>query len=144
MKKLIQICSLLSLLVAFTVISAQAQTAKSYNANIPFEFSIGKQSYKPGNYVIRITENSPKSASLVLEDTEGNNLYKTWILGGNSVAQNDLKLIFDRHEDQLFLSKVTTHDKGFEIVMSGIEKRIAKEKRKANSRTEIALGTSKR
>lgn len=36
MKKLIQICSLLSLLIVFSVVSAKAQTIQRFKADIPF------------------------------------------------------------------------------------------------------------
>jgi hypothetical protein len=40
MKKLIQVFSFLSLVVVFSIVSANAQTVKQYAAEIPFDFSI--------------------------------------------------------------------------------------------------------
>ena len=47
MKKLIQICAVLSLVFAFSIVSARAQqTVKQYEAKIPFAFNVGQKSYR--------------------------------------------------------------------------------------------------
>ena len=45
MKKLVQIFALLSLLVVFLIISANARTVQRYEANIPFDFSVNEKTY---------------------------------------------------------------------------------------------------
>ena len=51
MKRLIQTCSFIGLLLVFMV-SAQAQISKTYRVEIPFDFSIGQDTYKAGKYQV--------------------------------------------------------------------------------------------
>ena len=66
MKKLIQICTLLSLLVVFSIISANAQTVQRYEANIPFDFSVNGKTYEAGKYQLEIS-NVPTGKMLSIE-----------------------------------------------------------------------------
>jgi len=56
MKRLVQTCSFIGLLFVLAV-SAQAQTAKIYRIEIPFDFKIGQDSYIPGIYQVSVLEN---------------------------------------------------------------------------------------
>lgn len=56
MKKLVQAFSMIGLLVAL-MISAQAQSGKRYLVQIPFDFSIGQESYQAGTYQLSLTGN---------------------------------------------------------------------------------------
>lgn len=53
MKRLIQTCSFIGLLLVLMV-SAQAQISKTYRVQIPFDFSIGQESYQAGTYQLNL------------------------------------------------------------------------------------------
>ena len=46
------ICSLIGMMFLLTVVSAQAQTTGRYRAHIPFDFTIEKETFQAGDYVI--------------------------------------------------------------------------------------------
>ena len=139
MKKLIQICSILSLLVAFSFIPAQASTATRYEANIPFDFNIGQKSYQSGTYVIRVVEVSSNSAAITIEDKNGNELQTMMVVESNNISKKQPQLVFNRYENQRFLSKIMTQESGILVSMSGAEKQIAKKMRDTNSNTQVAI-----
>lgn len=139
MKKLIQICSLLGLLVVFSAVSATAQTVSSYKADIPFDFNIGEKSYQSGSYVIKTTKISDSSQSLTLEDEKGNRLQAILVAASGDVSKKQPELIFNRYENQRYLTKLTTQNQIISIAMSGGEKRIARQMQEKGSRTQIAL-----
>ncbi len=91
MKKLIQICSLLSLIVFFSIVSVQAQTVKQYAAEIPHDFNIGQKSYQAGSYTIKVSKVSLNVVSLSLEDKEKNNLQTILVRQNSNVAKREPK-----------------------------------------------------
>ena len=126
MKKLIQICSVLSLLVVFSVVSANAQAfVKRYQAQIPFDFNIGQKAYQAGNYVIKISKFSSEGIALSLEDTKSHRLQTVLLPKNGDVSADAPKLIFTRYENQRFLSKLLTEEIGVSLIKSDVEKRIA-------------------
>ena len=56
MKRLIQTCSFVALLLVLTF-GAQAQISKTYFVKIPFDFKIGQESYTAGTYQVSVLEN---------------------------------------------------------------------------------------
>jgi len=56
MKRFIQTCSFFGLLLVLMV-SAQAQISKTYRVQIPFDFSIGQESYEAGTYQVNLMTN---------------------------------------------------------------------------------------
>lgn len=56
MKRLIQTCSFIGLLLVLMV-SAQAQISKTYRVEIPFDFNIGQESYIAGIYQLNVVNN---------------------------------------------------------------------------------------
>jgi hypothetical protein len=68
MKRLIQTCSFIGLLLVFMV-SAQAQISKTYRVEIPFDFNIGQDTYKAGKYQV-----SQVSGMLLIRNQKTNEL----------------------------------------------------------------------
>lgn len=139
MKKFIQICSILSLLFMFSVVSARAQTVSRYEAKIPFDFNIGQKSYKQGTYLIKIEKLSDSCSALILEGADGNELQKILAAGSSTIAKKQPELVFNRYENQRFLNKMLTPDTGISIPASSAEERISKKLREKNSRVQAAL-----
>jgi hypothetical protein len=131
MKKLIQFFSILSLVVVFSIISAQAQTSKQYAAEIPFNFSVGQKSYQAGSYVIKVSKlRATNSISLSLEDKEKNLLQTILVRENGDVAKAEPKLIFTSHDNQRFLTKMVMQGMGVSIVVSDNDKQNLKAKGK--------------
>jgi hypothetical protein len=143
MKKFIQISAILSLLVVFSAISASAQAVSSYKADIPFDFSIGQKSYQSGNYVIKTSKIAANAVSFTLEDEKGNKLQTILVASSEGISKNNPELVFNRYDNQRFLTGLVTTDASITLAMSGTEKRIAKEMREKGSKTQVALALGK-
>lgn len=144
MKKLIQIGAMFALLVSFTAVSAYAQKAFRYDAQIPFDFSVGQKSYKAGKYTIRVSNPFAATATVSIEDSEGNQFYTIHGLTSGEVSRNQPTLIFNRYENQNFLSKILVQEKGVTLPVSGAEKDLAGKSRKKKSKTQVAVAAPQR
>lgn len=136
MKKLIQICSMLSLVVFFSIVSAQAQVVKKYAAEIPFDFNIGQKSYPAGDYTIKISKISLSTVSLALEDKEKNLLRTVLIRGNGNVSKNEEKLVFVRDGNRRFLSEMLTEEMELSFASSNEMKRSLKAKGEPERETQ--------
>jgi len=115
------------------VAGVQAQAPSKVEVNIPFEFTAGKTTLKPGVYSIRRTTGN----LLALRSADG----KSVILNApQSLSSNNPKaeerLVFDKYGDKYVLSQIwLTVDTGRQLFV---------EKKGANpERIDIALRTSK-
>lgn len=138
MKKIIQLCSMFALLAAFSVISANAQSVREYEAKIPFRFNVGQKSFEAGNYVIKIIKSAVNARILSLEDESGKQLQNIIVAESGDTAKGKLQLVFNRYDNQRFLSKLSNGETVFSIVKSDTEKQIATGKR-GNSKAEVAV-----
>ena len=120
MKKLmLQIGLMVGLVIILTVVSANAQTATRYKAEIPFDFNIGNKTFQAGDYFIKADSNT-----LTLEDKQGNYLLvKT---GSPNETAKATKMIFNRYENQYYLAKIVTPDLGAKMMKTTGEKQMAK------------------
>jgi hypothetical protein len=140
MKKLIRICTIMSLLVVFSAVAASAQSIDRIDAKVPFDFNIGNKSYKAGNYVLRISYVSGGVSTIVsLEDENKRHLQDFLVFrSGNSVKNNPV-MLFNRYENQMFLSQIQTTEAGFSLKESRTEKQIAGKSRDKKSKTQVSL-----
>ena len=113
MKNLIRICSFLTLVVAFSFVSANAQTVQRLEADIPFSFNIGAKTYDAGSYVMRLSR-ATVGSQITLEDDKNNVLKTFYVLEkGDAPAKNSF-LRFVRSEDEtMYLSRIFTPEKSF-------------------------------
>ncbi|HEX8735420.1 MAG TPA: hypothetical protein VF721_08870 [Pyrinomonadaceae bacterium] len=123
MKKLIQICAVLSLVFAFSIVSAHAQqTVKQYEAKIPFDFNVGQKAYQAGNYVIKISRLASNGIILSLEDENNNKLQSVIVSETGNLSQDAPKLMFDVQDNQRYLTKIYTQEIGLSLGKSKTEK----------------------
>ncbi len=121
MKKLMMQSGLMvGLVIVLTVVSANAQTAVRYRAEIPFDFKIGQKTFPAGDYFINLAN----SNILSLEDAPGNNLLVKFV-SPNETAEAP-KMIFTRYENQYFLTKIVSPDFGVVRLKTNSEKQMAK------------------
>jgi hypothetical protein len=142
MKKLIQICAVLSLVFAFSIVSAHAQqTVNQYEAKIPFDFNIGQKSYQAGNYVIKISRLSSNGIVLSLEDEDNNKLQSVIVSETDNRSQDAPKLLFDVRDNQRYLSKIYTQEVGVSLGKPKTEKTVTVKKQQpaSTTRTVAAL-----
>ena len=70
MKKIAwHICSLIGMMFLLTVVSAQAQTTGRYRAHIPFDFTIGQETFQAGDYVVSLAMPTSSHTTLKLWNT---------------------------------------------------------------------------
>jgi hypothetical protein len=111
------------LVMVLSVVAAQAQTSVRAKAHIPFDFKIGQKTYQSGEYtlgwsegVLKIQNRRNGKARLILMNP-----------GKTSRDANVSKLVFDRLNDQYFLSEIITPGGGAKFRKSKREERLAKE-----------------
>lgn len=116
MKKFIQICSLLSILVLFTVISVSANTGFGTEVEIPFAFTVGDRSYDAGSYIVRFERISSSTSSLTIQDTKNDGMQTVLLNMSSSSANGEMKLVFDTIEGKKYLTKVGLSNKTFAVI----------------------------
>lgn len=126
MKKFIQIGSLLSLLVLFTVVPASAQTGFGIDVEIPFAFNVGDRSYEAGNYIVKLERRPMGSARLSIGDTKTDEVQTVLLTTGPGSDSGDVKLVFDTVGGRRYLTKVRTPDRTFALIKSRAEKNALK------------------
>jgi hypothetical protein len=116
-KRVIQFFSLMILAGAFTVISANAQNmvVNRIDASVPFEFNVGDKNFPAGDYIFRITEISPESMSMLIENKDGKTVDEVLISNTGESADGDARLVFDSGTGEHFLAKVVTDEKAFSL-----------------------------
>ena len=116
MKKFIQICSLLTLVVAFTVAaSAKSEVGFGTEVEIPFAFHVGDRSYEAGTYVIKFGRVSAGTATLSIQDLKNDELQTVLVNVNNESAGSDMRLVFDTIEGRKYLTKVRNSDKTYAL-----------------------------
>lgn len=119
MKKFIQIASLLSMLVVFTVISANAQSGTyGSEVEIPFAFSVGDQTYEAGHYVVKVQKLTTGAATLTIEDTKNDKVRVVLMNADGNSPEQGVKLVFEKVNGQRYLSRVNTPERSFALIKS--------------------------
>lgn len=136
MKKLIQICSVLCLALAFSFISANAQSVTKLKADVPFDFNAGGNHYKAGRYNLRIT-NSNNSAVIHITDQENKVLDTMLAAVSGNTSDGEPVLVFNNCDGQRFLAGITIRDRSIKISRSSTERQIDSGKKKAEKKPEI-------
>lgn len=136
MKKLIQICSILCLALAFTIISANAQSTKKVKADIPFDFNVGGKHYSAGKYTLKISD-SRTTALVYLTDSENNILDTMLVSVAGEAASGSPELVFNNYDGQRFLSKIAITDRSYKITRTSVERQVAAGKKAAEKKPVI-------
>lgn len=132
-QQIYRVSAFVAIFFVMAVAGVQAQVPSKVEVNVPFEFTAGKTTLKPGIYSIRRTSGN----LLALRSADG----KSVILNApQSLASNDPnaqeRLVFDKYGDKYVLAQIwLTADTGRQLFV---------EKKGANpERIEIALRTRK-
>jgi hypothetical protein len=126
MKRFIQICSLLSLLVLFTGASASANTGFGSEVEIPFAFTVGDRSYDAGNYIIKFDRLSSGTSTLTIQDAKSGDMQTVLIHVNSGNPGNQVKLVFDTIEGKKYLTKIQTVGRAYAVAGSKVDRKAAK------------------
>ncbi|HEV8591292.1 MAG TPA: hypothetical protein VGQ55_04250 [Pyrinomonadaceae bacterium] len=141
MKKLIQICSLLSLIVVFTAVSSFAQSMYGTDVKIPFAFNVGDKAYDAGDYIVKVQKQATGISLLSIQDTKTDDIQQRFLNVNGDAAGSELKLIFATIGGQKFLSKVETPNHGYSLPRGKVEKE-ARRASGTSSNTSIGSGAN--
>jgi hypothetical protein len=131
MKRLIQTCSFIGLLLVLMV-SAQAQVSKTYRVQIPFDFNIGQESYQAGTYQV-----SRVNTMLLIRNQKTNDVK---VLATQSEEKGKSfetpHFYFNRVEDKNMLVEVAGKDFNVKLDDTTSTARDAVTPRKANAQND--------
>lgn len=137
-KTVLQIWLAIVLAVGLTV-SAQAQISTEYRARISFDFNVGKTAFKAGDYVIGLINPKSDQQTLAIRDAKGrSNKFFTILPKETNAGRRTAKLVFNRYENQYFLSEMITPTLGADFLKSKQEERLA-QNQKPNQETIAIL-----
>ncbi|HET9711939.1 MAG TPA: hypothetical protein VFP64_08655 [Pyrinomonadaceae bacterium] len=128
-----RIAAILGIFLSLAVAGVQAQTPSRVEVNIPFEFSAGKTTLKPGVYTVKrmsgnlVTLRNVNNKSSVILNAPVN-------LSSTSVDAKE-RLVFNKYGDRYFLAQIwLTVDSGREL--------LKEKKTEKSERIEVALRVS--
>ncbi len=117
MKKII--CTFISIAV-LSVLSIVSTSAQSYGtrveATIPFDFVVGKKTFKAGSYELLILGGNNGVYTASLKDEDGRNIYRTIALRSYNRTSKDCRMEFSVLGDERYLSAIKTPDVGYSFV----------------------------
>ena len=115
MKKFIQIASFLAIVFVMAGSDVYAQYATKIDADIPFDFAIGDQTFEAGKYIMRLRKNPTGVETVELRDANNRVVYEAFAMQNGDTGNGKAQLIFDRDGTIAKLSKVQTGLKGFNM-----------------------------
>lgn len=125
------------------VVSAQAQTIGTYRAHIPFDFSIGNESYEAGEYVINLKSPNYLATILTVRDEKGKQLQASAVMKNGSTSRNEkTSLVFNRYGNKYVLRKIVAPGFGFSAPKSKVVTRISKKDGKPTEIVSVILSRS--
>src|SRR5215216_6652944 len=111
MKKFIQTCSLVSLLVLLAAGATFAQNGFGTDVNIPFAFNVGDHAYEAGEYIVKLEKLGNGMATLAIQHTKTDEIQRVLLNARGDAAGTDIKLVFDTINGQRYLTKLRTMDR---------------------------------
>ena len=141
MKKNILMLALVSGILLTAGAVAQAQSARTTRASIPFDFAVNDVMMKAGDYTIR--KGNAETMVLSSTDTESQVFVLAQQKIGTPEPGRPMRLTFHRYGNRYFLSELWTNaNSGVRLKPSKNERAIAKELAKLDQRAqtvEVAL-----
>jgi hypothetical protein len=115
---------------------AQSETVR---ANVPFDFTVGRQLLPAGTYTIKA-----KSSGLIVIKNQDKPITALTIAGpdGNKSPKGG-KLMFHRYGDQYFLSEILCDSAGMDLAFrpSKLEKRVQLQQAMVHPSSEVFIAT---
>jgi hypothetical protein len=131
MKKITQVLFFLTFTVIVSATTISAQSAQSVDADVPFNFNVGDETYAAGSYKIQILADSAGGSVITINDKRGNNLKTVLATQTGNATGGKSELVFERRGNERYLVGISLPEHGLRLAGS-----MKKE------RTEISRNTS--
>ncbi len=130
MRKIISAFLVISIALAAGVVTSYSQKiGMRVEAEIPFDFTIGKQTFAAGNYELSVFRlNGPVHLVRVF-DRDGKVICNTTAIQNGSTVRKQSDMLFAVIDGQRYLDKIRTPEFGYLFSWSAGDKRVAKAKR---------------
>lgn len=126
MKKIIQVCSLFTVLILTGAVSSFAQNGFGSDVEIPFAFNVGDHAYEAGNYIFKFDKLPSGAATLSISDTKSDEVQTVLLNETGDRPGAEIKLVFYSIEGRRYLTKVRTPDRTFALFKTKVVKNAAK------------------
>ena len=105
-KQALAILAMASLSLMLAVVPAYADPGSEVQANVPFDFIVGDNTYPAGSYAVQYTD--PQGVFLIQIGEDESRRIVLWrrTVPAKSIRDNLPKLIFNRYGDQYFLTQI--------------------------------------
>ena len=126
-KQAFGIVAVFSLLLVLSSASVQAQSNRN-SINIPFNFNVGHKTFPAGEYTVEPTRKDSQNVWLLENKNRHKSVVFNTIPVWARVTQEQTKLVFNRYDDQYFLSQICTagDNSSRELRMRRWERQLAK------------------
>lgn len=132
MKKIVSNFIVFSFISVFAVLAASAQySATQVDADIPFDFSIGKKTFKAGKYHLKLLRNNSGGYNVTLRDESQKMIFSTIALRNASTKLKGSDMVFAVVDGHRYLEKIRTPEVGYGFYTSFSDKRSASIERAA-------------
>lgn len=113
--KIYRIAAIFAIFLGLAVAGAQAQAPSKVEVNIPFEFSAGKTTLKPGVYTIK--RMSGNLVTLRNVDNESSVILNAPVNLSSTDVESTERLVFNKNGERYFLAQIwLTVDSGREVL----------------------------
>ena len=139
-KQIIRTISMLIFVVTLGVMSAHAQANNPLKAHIPFDFAIGNQTFKAGDYTIARVNPQSDQTVLSIKSADGRESRVVSTTPVQGAIEDDAKLVFNNYEGRYFLAQVwmAADNTGLKLRASHQERELAKNNAPRETVTLIA------
>ena len=125
-KQAFGIFTMLSLLLVLGVVSVNAQSPRTLN--IPFSFSVGEKTLPAGEYIVEPNRSDSQNVWLLTSKSGSIGVLFTTMAVRYYDTQGNTVLVFNKYDDQYFLSQVWTegNTSGRELYKPRVERELEK------------------
>jgi hypothetical protein len=140
---MIMIIAAVALMAA--LVSAHAQSQRSLNADVPFDFSVGGKSLNAGEYSVRAFTSSGDSVVVRNRNSYEGAIRLTRSVQARIVPQK-ATLVFHRYGQRYFLSEIWTPGErtGKQLLRSSEEKALENQLASTSSQSDVARSSFER
>ena len=122
----LHICSSAVMFFCLAVVAAQAQTATAYRGHIPFDFNIGPETYKAGDYIVALANPHSDQRTLLIRNAAGGAARMVMMIPrASGVDRQAARLVFNRSGAYYVLAELRTPTLNAEFLKAGAERRLA-------------------
>jgi hypothetical protein len=122
MKRIIQFFTLLGFAILISTVSAKAQTTTSIDADVPFNFNIGQETFASGKYKLKVIEDGA-GGSIVTLNNEARDIKRTMVAVGSGRTGNGIsELVFQKFGEDRYLTGIALPDRGLKLAPSAMSK----------------------